>query len=274
MDNFTPLNSRKKKKKINKFFLISNILLMVFVVGFTGYYIKSRLLETLNPKACGTGPNDPCPQTKQQINYGENTWVGPDVQPYDGGVAGGTAGKWHWTKCINCTTKKSGGGGSKGGGAAVTIPTDTPIPTSTPTPTVILITLLESPTPTDILFEITPTLSPTPSNTPIPTIAQLVCATKDCNENSRPCVSGNVCIKANNGSNYCSSSSYVDACKANPSYDSCCSAPGVPTATPTEIIIAKISPSPTAIAKLLKTGMVKSFMYLIPAIIMLVGLIL
>lgn len=51
-------------------------------------------------------------------------------------------------------------------------------------------------------------------------------------------------------------------------------APGTPTATPTEIILAKTSISPTAVAKLLETGVVKSFMYLIPAAIMLIGLIL
>lgn len=51
-----------------------------------------------------------------------------------------------------------------------------------------------------------------------------------------------------------------------------------PTATPTEIIIAKISitssPSPTIIVSLPKTGTIKSFIYIVPALIMLVGLIL
>ncbi len=51
-------------------------------------------------------------------------------------------------------------------------------------------------------------------------------------------------------------------------------APGTPTATPTEIIIAKTTISPTAVAKLLETGVVKSFIYLVPAAIMLIGLIL
>lgn len=51
-----------------------------------------------------------------------------------------------------------------------------------------------------------------------------------------------------------------------------------PTVTPTEIIIAKISitssPSPTVIVSLPKTGTIKSFIYIVPALIMLVGLIL
>ena len=45
--------------------------------------------------------------------------------------------------------------------------------------------------------------------------------------------------------------------------------------TPTEIIIAKISTSsPTTIVSLPKTGTIKSFIYIVPALIMLVGLIL
>ncbi len=48
-----------------------------------------------------------------------------------------------------------------------------------------------------------------------------------------------------------------------------------PSATPTEIIIAKISSaSPTIIVSLPKTGTLKSFIYIIPALIMLAGLIL
>lgn len=49
-------------------------------------------------------------------------------------------------------------------------------------------------------------------------------------------------------------------------------APGAPTATPTEIILAKTSPTETA--KLLQTGGLQLFVYIIPVLIMLVGLIL
>ena len=47
-----------------------------------------------------------------------------------------------------------------------------------------------------------------------------------------------------------------------------------PTLTPTEIVIAKISTSPTVVVSLPKTGTIKSFIYIVPALIMLVGLIL
>jgi len=47
-----------------------------------------------------------------------------------------------------------------------------------------------------------------------------------------------------------------------------------PTLTPTEIVIAKISTSPTVVVSLPKTGTIKSFIYIVPALIMLIGLIL
>ncbi|MCR4313447.1 MAG: hypothetical protein NUV58_04310, partial [Candidatus Roizmanbacteria bacterium] len=149
-------------------------------------------------------------------------------------------------------------------------PTNTTVPTSTPTSTIVPTTVPTVPeaTPTEIIFVITPTITPTP------TIAKLVCATKDCNETTRPCAPGNICIKANDGSNYCSNESLVDSCKSSPTESSCCKIVPTSNATPTEIILAKTSISPTAVAKLLETGVVKSFIYLIPAAIMLIGLIL
>ena len=154
--------------------------------------------------------------------------------------------------------------------AATPTPTPTPtgIPTSTPTPTPTGVTSTGTPTPT-----ITPG-GPTSTPTPTPTPGLLVCATKDCNETTRKCESGNVCIKANDGSNYCSNESLVDVCKSNPISSVCCKIVPTSNATPTEIILAKTSISPTAVAKLLETGVVKSFVYLIPAAIMLIGLIL
>ena len=47
-----------------------------------------------------------------------------------------------------------------------------------------------------------------------------------------------------------------------------------PSATPTEIILAQVSPSPTSTTQLLQTGVLKSFLYWIPAVIIMVGLIL
>ncbi|MCR4276698.1 MAG: hypothetical protein NUV87_01065 [Candidatus Roizmanbacteria bacterium] len=183
-------------------------------------------------------------------------------------------GQWDGTYQSSC------GCGSKEQEAQTTttlvgtiIPTPTGeegIPTSTPTSTIVPTTVPTVPeaTPTEIIFVITPTITPTP------TIAKLVCATKDCNETTRPCAPGNICIKANDGSNYCSNESLVDSCKSSPTESSCCKIVPTSNATPTEIILAKTSISPTAVAKLLETGVVKSFIYLIPAAIMLIGLIL
>lgn len=154
--------------------------------------------------------------------------------------------------------------------AATPTPTATPtgIPTSTPTPTPTGVISTGTPTPT-----ITPG-GPTSTPTATPTPGPLVCATKDCNETTRPCEPGNICIKANDGSNYCSNESLVDACKSSPTSASCCKIVPTSNATPTEIILAKTSISPTVVAKLLETGVVKSFMYLVPAAIVLIGLIL
>ena len=162
--------------------------------------------------------------------------------------------------------------------------TPTPTPTRTPTPT-----LTRTPTPTwtpTPTITVTPTVIPTgtipPSNTPTVTLTAsptatpipVLCGTKGCDNATNPCISGYSCIQANDGSNYCSSPDFVNACKANPTYDSCCTAPGAPTATPTEIILAKVSASPTTVVKLLQTGISKSFMYWIPVGIMLLGLLL
>ncbi|MFA6532466.1 MAG: hypothetical protein WCT22_00535 [Patescibacteria group bacterium] len=156
-------------------------------------------------------------------------------------------------------------------------PTQTPIPTRTPTPTPTPTgTIVPSNTPTVIPTgtivpsntpTVTPTNTPGPSATPVP----VLCGTKDCDNATNPCRTGYNCVQANDGSNYCTSPDFTDACKANPSYNSCCTAPGAPTATPTEIILAQTTVTSPPVPV---TGMVQSFMYLIPAFIMFVGLIL
>lgn len=143
-------------------------------------------------------------------------------------------------------------------------PTTTPIPTNTPTPTPIPTTPPGQPTNTPAP---TATNTPGPSATPVP----VLCGTKDCDNTTNPCRSGYICVQANDGSNYCTSPDFQTACKANPSYNNCCTAPGAPTATPTEIVLAKISPTTT---KLLQTSTPQLFIYIIPALIMLLGLIL
>lgn len=140
-------------------------------------------------------------------------------------------------------------------------PTNTPTATPTSTPT-------NTPTPTTPPGQ--PTNTPGPTSTPIP----VPCGTKSCDNTTNPCRDNYICVQANDGSNYCTSPDFQTACKANPTYNNCCTAPGAPTATPTEIILAKVSPSPTSVEKLLQTGVMQSFVYLIPAFIMLIGLIL
>ncbi|MBI5127179.1 hypothetical protein HZA76_01860 [Candidatus Roizmanbacteria bacterium] len=113
-----------------------------------------------------------------------------------------------------------------------------PVPSDVPTPTEILISQL-SPTvvptdvpPTEVPTEVPttkPTDKPGPTATPIP----VLCGTKDCDDKTNPCRSGYLCVQAKDGSNYCTSPDFANACKANPSYNSCCTAPGSATATPT-----------------------------------------
>lgn len=114
--------------------------------------------------------------------------------------------------------------------------TDTPIPTATPIP----------PTATPPIITNTPTMTPTgtiaPSNTPTMTPTGTL-------------------VPTNTPTNTPTSTPVLT------------NTPG-PSATPTEIILAKVSPSPTSTTQLLKTGMIQSFLYWIPAAIMLVGLIL
>ncbi len=120
-------------------------------------------------------------------------------------------------------------------------PTGTLVPTNTPT-----ITITPTQTPTGTLvptntptITLTPTQTPTgtlvPTNTPTPTTVVLGCGYTPCDDNDRPCSSGLTCISADNGNRYCSQPSYVDACKINPGYTSCCTAPQGPS--PTRIIL-------------------------------------
>ncbi|MFA5770180.1 MAG: hypothetical protein WC894_01635 [Patescibacteria group bacterium] len=118
--------------------------------------------------------------------------------------------------------------------------TNTPIPTATDVP-VLTNTPIPTNTPTSTPTN-TPTMTPTgtivPSNTPTVTPTGTIAPTNT--PTSTPVISNT---------------------------------PG-PSATPTEIILAQVSASPTGVTNLLQTGVVKSFMYFIPAIIILIGLIL
>jgi hypothetical protein len=136
---------------------------------------------------------------------------------------------------------------SDGCGGELCCPATSPCPSVTPTPTGIIIpsntpTPTRTPTPTH-----TPTLTPTtppgqPTNTPAPTATNTPPAPTATN---------------------------TPGPSATPTPTN---VPGAPTATPTEIILAQTTvTSPPSVPV---TGMVQSFMYLIPALIMLIGLIL
>ncbi|OQY66277.1 hypothetical protein B6D29_02900, partial [Microgenomates bacterium UTCPR1] len=117
----------------------------------------------------------------------------------------------------------------------------------------------------------TATATPGPSATLIP----VLCGTKDCDNATNPCRSGYICVQAHDGSNYCSSPDFAEACKSNPSYNSCCTAPGVSTSTPTEVVLAKSGPTSTPSAPVSGFISIKSvLMYLAPVGIILLGIIL
>lgn len=293
MDNFTPLKA-KKKKKVSKFFIIANILLLT-IVFIGAYYLTVYKSTTTKPKAecpckpCDQNPGDlgPDPYCGCTNSVGQGSYhterecvgVAPTIAnapctvnysgkcislsgnctgrsvrtftgPYSGGcpnqggsdqaAAGGGnyCANADYGKCVQVDLLKDGnkeGGGVCDCKAGSEQPTNTPTPTRTPTPT-LPPSATNTPTPTR-----TPT--PTPSSTPTPT------PTTPPNQPTNtpaPTATPTVALTATPG----------------------------PSATPTEIILAKVTTSPTVAAKLLQTGVVKSFMYLIPAIIMLVGLML
>jgi hypothetical protein len=306
MDNFTPLKTGKKKS--NRPLILGNILLLIIVVGVTGFYFKDKLF-TNQQKAAGvrcstlTSKNDcegACSPTKSNGNSYQCNWRnssdscgeseslctsngGPKnpgtCQRVDNCVKlpnGQTSSAWLFF-CPNMTTTSGFGSGCSENGqlfqnvnqvcfsrtcGTEQIDFDSNLcgaqsfgsrvatytcsgtngggggPTDTPTPT----------TPTTPSS--TPTLTPIPTTTIIPsttptatpTPTGVISATPTSTPTSTP--TGTPGPTATNG----------------------------PTATPTEIVIAKLSP--TAVANLLQTGTIKSFVYLIPGLIMLIGLIL
>ncbi len=142
-----------------------------------------------------------------------------------------------------------------------TPPTPTPTtPQSTPTPT----QPANTPTPTEVPPTGTPTPTSIPNATPTPTvpIGTLTCGTKGCRDNSNPCQSGLTCVVGPD-ENYCSLPQLSQTCAANPNQANCCTLPTTPTPT---LLAAR----PT----LIKTGTSKNLLYLIPAGIVLLGLLL
>jgi hypothetical protein len=137
--------------------------------------------------------------------------------------------------------------------------TKTPTPTKTKTPTP---TKTKTPTPTK-----TKTPTPTATKTPTPTITP----TGTLTPTATPTVTPTGTLTPTNTPTLTPTGTQTptDTPTLTPT-----NVPGVPTATPTEIILAQVSPTPTTVAKLLQTGMIKSFIYMIPTAIILLGLIL
>lgn len=136
----------------------------------------------------------------------------------------------------------------------VTVASPTPTPTTPPS-----VTDTPIPTATDVPV-LTNTPTSTPTNTPTPTATPIITNTPTMTPTGT-IIPSNTPTATPTPTNTPTSTPVLT------------NTPG-PSATPTEIILAKVSTSPTTVVKLLQTGMIQSFMYFIPAIIMLVGLIL
>jgi len=256
--NFTPLDFGKKKRKKKKIFLAVSGLMMLFVVGVTGYYLQSRMLSYNSKASRATREgNTPRVAAKRQWEqavrkaYEEaysgdpnfditkigtqeylNSFPPPSCEAGTPGCVasnvGGVEGN-HYSVCTNGSANYYCNDGGGGGGretiaynnpTPTTPPDATPTtPVNTPTPTA---TPPFTPTPTQPEFIITPT--PTPTVTPTPT--------------------------------------------ATPT-----GTPG-PTATPTEIIVASVTATPTGITSVPQAGRGAWWMFALPMVILLGGLLL
>lgn len=106
-------------------------------------------------------------------------------------------------------------------------PTNTPVPSKTPIPSPTVTGMQPSNTPpaTPTVTSVPPTNTPIPSNTPVPSAtpspAPNACGYTQC-DSAHPCNNGLTCVTASNDKSYCAIPDYQDACKNNPSYDTCC----------------------------------------------------
>ena len=332
MDNFTPLKTKNKNKKANKFLIIGNLLLVIIVAGIGFFYYNNTLLTTQQKASfdCDASiPGDCKKKGKEYVESGQQEanqeakkkkerdekkmkeeifvpaggcpggYTSCDINgnrfciSNDGseggcsngavdrgitvktgiGVGSGVAEQGGWI----CEIGKKGysGGPCLAGNSVKTIGNQKPPgcfcgiiqidggqwdgtyqstcgcgskEEETQVTTTLIGTIIPTPT-----GEETPTSTPTP--TIIPTATPIISNTPTVT----PLISNTPTVTP-----LISNTPTVTPLISN--------TPG-PSATPTEIILAKISTSPTVV-KLLQTGVVKSFMFLIPATIMLIGLIL
>ncbi len=250
--------------------IFSTLFLFLISIFSIGYYLRTDLIMFIGranpaPPNCGDTRSCSCGRSEPGNRAGANRRPGDYRNEC---VCGG-----HY--CVESVDTTNRGGGDNGGGTTTVAsnPTNTPTPTSSPTPTPIgatpteaITTPTEVPTavPTEVPTEaptIKPTEKPGPTATPIP----VLCGTKDCDDKTNPCRSGYICVQAHDGSNYCTSADFANACKANPSYNSCCTAPGAPTATPTGVTATPAAPV---------SGRAAWWMFTIPSFIILGSLLL
>jgi len=285
MSNFTPL--KKNKKPFGKLFLFANLFLLLIVVGITTYYFKDKLFPSTNqaagPQSCPVSGyvtdcqdvSEPGACGNDQGNHCEgNEWCRPyrlENKCYNN--SSHSSAKWCCKGTdYNCSVVE-GKCGVPGAPTDTPIPTptgsitDTPIPTATVavTPTDVV---TSTPVPTATI-EVTNTPAPTSTGVPASTLTPVpvLCGTKGCDNATNPCRSGLSCVQASDGSNYCTNPDFVVACKANPSYTSCCTAPG--SSTPTEIVVAKSTVAPAPV-----TGNNSWYMFAFPILAIIGGLLL
>ena len=236
------------------------IFILTLVAGVTILVISERLsqpkpLPSQKTNAATAGECGSCGNVDRV--YSQNCPGGGSVECHQ--IKRGYTDPFESGGCIQCEDSNTCGDCPDITPTATSTPTGTPPPSVTPTAT-----------PTN-------TATPTPTNTPTPTPTQIpsACGAPTCDNTTNPCNAGLICIQANNGQNYCSRPELQTACKQSPTVGSCCSAA---TATPTEIILVKSSPSPTTsitptVATVPAAGNVPWFLILAPATLLLVGLL-
>lgn len=302
MDNFTPLKVEKKKRKINKFLIFGNLFLVVLVAAIGIFYYNQTLITT-KQKALESGVREEC-QCIYQDNTKDDYWClkpnGNASCPGDSGApkpcntSGGYCDAGY--TCFDVVESCGAGGGDKqkcpNGQPPVCDTTSAecsrpagcqfpkqlviPIekcgqpddltfmcyqdctcevvsPTPTPTPPDVTNTPTPTPTPTDVI-----TNTPTPTSTPTPTPTDVITNTPTPTPTGTIVPSNTPTVTPTNTPGPSATPTPTDV-------------PGEPTATPTEIILAQTTVTSPPVPV---TGMVQSFMYLIPALIIFVGLIL
>ncbi len=294
MGNFTPLKPiEKKKRKINKFLIFGNLFLVI-LVALIGIFYYNQTLQTTEQKAATkkcreydkvSECNKACSPPKDNNLAFECKWIGSSNSCKESSTACGSGGgsgdvcpntappdlpdgcDWAGDCCVPGNTS-TGDTDCQGYGPRLTFcasgfichpgdgcfppqnPSNPPGATNTPTPT--LPNATNTPTSTK-----TPTSTPT--RTPTPTPTDVITNTPTPTPTGTIVPSNTPTVTPTNTPGPSATPTPTDV-------------PGAPTATPTEIILAQTTvTSPPSVPV---TGMVQSFVYLIPALIMLVGLIL